>query len=111
MEQSDPIERFRHDIHRLRHVYNVSFPSALKIWRYAAHHILWESLDTKIMCGITCAVALRGHGPLAKERRERTLEKSLDTIKHRGPDANGHWVSEECRVGMNGFITPSRGYT
>jgi asparagine synthase (glutamine-hydrolysing) len=55
------------------------------------------------MCGITCAVALRGHGPLAnsKERGdlEKTLEESLDTIKHRGPDANGHWISDDCRVG------------
>jgi asparagine synthase (glutamine-hydrolysing) len=53
------------------------------------------------MCGITCTVALRGHGPLAKERGElsKTLEQSLDTIKHRGPDAEGHWISEDCRVG------------
>jgi asparagine synthase (glutamine-hydrolysing) len=55
------------------------------------------------MCGITCAVALRGHGPLAipKERGEleKTLEESLNTIKHRGPDANGHWISDDCRVG------------
>jgi asparagine synthase (glutamine-hydrolysing) len=55
------------------------------------------------MCGITCAVALRGHGPLLAGDRavlSTTLEKSLDTIKHRGPDANGHWISEDCRVGM-----------
>jgi asparagine synthase (glutamine-hydrolysing) len=53
------------------------------------------------MCGITCAVALRGHGPLAKERGElsKTLDQSLDNIKHRGPDAEGHWISEDCRVG------------
>ncbi|KAE8830705.1 hypothetical protein PTNB85_07292 [Pyrenophora teres f. teres] len=54
------------------------------------------------MCGITCAVALRGHGPLAKERGvlSKTLEESLDSIKHRGPDANGHWISEDCRVAL-----------
>jgi asparagine synthase (glutamine-hydrolysing) len=54
------------------------------------------------MCGITCAVALRGHGPLATNRGglSKVLEESLDTIKHRGPDANGHWISEDCRVGM-----------
>jgi asparagine synthase (glutamine-hydrolysing) len=54
------------------------------------------------MCGITCAVALRGHGPLDKDRRRlgQTLEDSLDTIKHRGPDADGYWISEDCRVGM-----------
>ncbi|KAJ5060968.1 hypothetical protein J3E72DRAFT_316619, partial [Bipolaris maydis] len=54
------------------------------------------------MCGITCAVALRGHGPLLagdSAALSTTLEKSLDTIKHRGPDANGHWISEDCRVG------------
>jgi asparagine synthase (glutamine-hydrolysing) len=54
------------------------------------------------MCGITCAVALRGHGPLVKKRGEleKTLEESLDTIRHRGPDANGYWISEDYRVGM-----------
>jgi asparagine synthase (glutamine-hydrolysing) len=57
------------------------------------------------MCGITCAVALRGHGPLAKGRGgvgrlSKILEESLNTIEHRGPDANGHWISEDCRVGM-----------
>ncbi|CAN9227763.1 unnamed protein product [Alternaria alternata] len=54
------------------------------------------------MCGITCAVALRGHGPLAKEREElsKTLDQSLDNIKHRGPDAEGHWISEDCRVAL-----------
>ncbi|EUC46178.1 hypothetical protein COCMIDRAFT_36138 [Bipolaris oryzae ATCC 44560] len=55
------------------------------------------------MCGITCAVALRGHGPLLAGDRaalSTTLEKSLDTIKHRGPDANGHWISEDCRVAL-----------
>lgn len=58
------------------------------------------------MCGITCAVALRGHGPLLagdSAALSTTLEKSLDTIKHRGPDANGHWISEDCRVGMSFF--------
>jgi asparagine synthetase B (glutamine-hydrolysing) len=65
------------------------------------------------MCGITCTVALRRHGPLAKKRElERTLEKSLDTIKHRGPDANGHWISEDCRVGMCiKLISPLNNYT
>ncbi|KAA8618169.1 AsnB Asparagine synthase glutamine-hydrolyzing [Pyrenophora tritici-repentis] len=54
------------------------------------------------MCGITCAVALWGHGPLTKERGalSKTLEESLDNIKHRGPDANGHWISEDCRVAL-----------
>lgn len=53
------------------------------------------------MCGISCAVALRGHGPLTTDRNElsKTLEHSLDTIKHRGPDAKGHWISNDCRVG------------
>lgn len=54
------------------------------------------------MCGITCAVALRGHGPLHQSRAilSKTLNESLDAIKHRGPDANGHWISDDCRVGQ-----------
>lgn len=55
------------------------------------------------MCGISCAVALRGHGPLDhnRERLNRTLKESLDTIKHRGPDSNGQWISENQRVGKS----------
>ena len=53
------------------------------------------------MCGISCAVALRGHGPLDRNREKlsKILDESLDTIKHRGPDANGQWISENQQVG------------
>jgi hypothetical protein len=65
---------------------------------------------TTYMCGITCAVALRGHGPLVATQQHQhgggsgglseMLEESLDTIRHRGPDAKGCWISEDARVGM-----------
>ena len=48
-------------------------------------------------------VTLRGHRPLYKDRSSlsKTINDSLDTIKHRGPDSKGHWISENGRVGMN----------
>ncbi|KAF2826988.1 glutamine-hydrolyzing asparagine synthase [Ophiobolus disseminans] len=54
------------------------------------------------MCGISCAVTLRGHKPLCGDRASlsRTLDESLNTIKHRGPDANGQWISENGRVAL-----------
>lgn len=53
------------------------------------------------MCGISCVVALRGQNPLFDARSElsKALDDSLNTIKHRGPDANGQWISENERVG------------
>lgn len=66
------------------------------------------------MCGISCSITLRGYGPAArhgdkKNRQEATalaregisdqLEKSLEIIKHRGPDDRGYWISDDCRVG------------
>ncbi len=61
------------------------------------------------MCGISCAVALRGHGPLHHSRKglEHTIRKSLDKIKYRGPDASGSWISEDFRVGTSRYIYPS----
>jgi asparagine synthetase B (glutamine-hydrolysing) len=46
-------------------------------------------------------VTLRGHRPLCKDQAtlSKTINESLDTIKHRGPDSNGHWVSDDERVG------------
>ncbi|KAL6704416.1 hypothetical protein ACN47E_008268 [Coniothyrium glycines] len=54
------------------------------------------------MCGISCAVTLQGHGPLTNDRDKlgQTLDESLNTIKHRGPDANGYWISDDCRVAL-----------
>lgn len=53
------------------------------------------------MCGISCAVTLRGHQPLCGDRAKlaKTVDQSLDTIKHRGPDSNGQWISDNGRVG------------
>jgi asparagine synthase (glutamine-hydrolysing) len=53
------------------------------------------------MCGISCVITLRGHRPLCGNRASlaKTLNASLDTIKHRGPDANGQWISANGRVG------------
>jgi asparagine synthase (glutamine-hydrolysing) len=53
------------------------------------------------MCGISCVVTLRGHQPLCKDRTAlgKTVEESLDTIKHRGPDSNGQWINDNGRIG------------
>ena len=34
-----------------------------------------------------------------RDRLERDLDASLDTITHRGPDSRGRWFSEDNRVG------------
>jgi len=39
-----------------------------------------------------------GHASARKEIA-RDLDKSLDQIKHRGPDSRGHWISGDNRVG------------
>lgn len=64
------------------------------------------------MCGISARVAL---GPsngskAAKASLESSLEairgqldKSLDAIAHRGPDAKGIWVSDDGGVGETFF--------
>lgn len=53
------------------------------------------------MCGISCAVAWRGSGPLysSRDMLNDTLDQSLDSIKHRGPDGKGKWISNDLRVG------------
>lgn len=56
------------------------------------------------MCGTSCAVALRGHPRSAnspdRAHLSKTLDESLEYIRHRGPDAKGQWISDDCRVGM-----------
>lgn len=64
------------------------------------------------MCGISCSIRLNGaphvngHSTGAasiEAQRERTsieLDKSLELIKHRGPDARGQWISDDARIGM-----------
>ncbi|KAI9692564.1 MAG: hypothetical protein M1822_006795 [Bathelium mastoideum] len=55
------------------------------------------------MCGISCIVALSGT-PVPKRPEytslENDLRKSLNTIRHRGPDAIGTWSSRNKRVGL-----------
>lgn len=71
------------------------------------------------MCGITVSIALgrsgpsqtpghanghaspgqRNHNPPKPTSLEDELNKSLDLIAHRGPDAKGVWVSPDGRIG------------
>lgn len=55
------------------------------------------------MGGVTAFLALRGKsGEDAKrldENLDKALEQSLDIIKHRGPDAQGQWMSDDRSVG------------
>ncbi|KAK6389737.1 hypothetical protein LTR65_006219 [Meristemomyces frigidus] len=71
------------------------------------------------MCGISCILSLANdashqhtrdlpngtHGDAAKpngkrERLEEELKASLEQIRHRGPDATGTWISDDCRVAL-----------
>lgn len=56
------------------------------------------------MCGISVVVTLDTKATSSKDSRYRAelkekLGRSLDSIKHRGPDARGLWISENNRVG------------
>lgn len=68
------------------------------------------------MCGISCVFGLAANLPEShqyqsngysngdthlQERKKllHDLDQSLDKIKHRGPDARGHWLSADNRVG------------
>lgn len=55
------------------------------------------------MCGISCIVALHEATRLAHQRDKKSIEdklrKSLEQIRHRGPDSTGTWISEDGRVG------------
>jgi asparagine synthase (glutamine-hydrolysing) len=46
------------------------------------------------MCGIAGLVDLRG-----REVRTETIKAMTDAIKHRGPDGEGQWVSENVGIG------------
>ena len=60
------------------------------------------------MCGICCAVRLPSESKSNSRQvngyngddLETGLKAGLERIAHRGPDAQGHWVSEDGRVGM-----------
>ena len=74
------------------------------------------------MCGISCVFGLQAHSPKpdphemngytngdkhSHDRKQllHDLDESLDKIKHRGPDARGHWLSADNRVGT--LVVPS----
>lgn len=64
------------------------------------------------MCGISAIVSLhrsngitsndqsdRTDGSSNKEALTRQMQESLDTIKHRGPDSSGIWISDDEDIG------------
>lgn len=55
------------------------------------------------MCGITAFLAVQETpDPAVKSRKESlqsAIDSSLDVVEHRGPDARGQWISEDCSVG------------
>jgi asparagine synthetase B (glutamine-hydrolysing) len=57
------------------------------------------------MCGISAIVALpyaQKGGPdhFDDEALKKQMQASLDLIKHRGPDHNGIWISEDRNIGV-----------
>ena len=56
------------------------------------------------MCGLTCVVALNEQKSRNDHDRKQDISKRLNESfvcqKHRGPDSNGEWISEDGRVGM-----------
>ncbi|KAJ7828020.1 putative asparagine synthase [Mycena olivaceomarginata] len=52
------------------------------------------------MCGLTSAFYPDGVTPPSVEALQRGLDASLETIKHRGPDSRGTYVSPDGRVGL-----------
>lgn len=72
------------------------------------------------MCGISCilsvsdpthrhtpngthsdaaAAAAPSNSDAKREALRKELHASLEQIRHRGPDATGDWISDDCRVG------------
>lgn len=68
------------------------------------------------MCGISAVLTLRGHTSNhtvngdTKHILEKQLDESLKIIKHRGPDAEGQWISSDEKVGtcLNHHLLSSR---
>ncbi|KAK3681184.1 hypothetical protein LTR37_020966, partial [Vermiconidia calcicola] len=58
------------------------------------------------MCGISAIVALQNRRSSAsaqedeadQERLYQRMQKSLDLIKHRGPDSSGIWISDDQKI-------------
>lgn len=59
------------------------------------------------MCGISAIVALAAKTengvPGNREKLTAQMQASLDMIKHRGPDSDGIWISEDERIGLIGI--------
>ena len=55
------------------------------------------------MCGISCIVAIEERTGLVNKQDKATIKdrltKSLEQIRHRGPNSTGIWISQERRVG------------
>lgn len=57
------------------------------------------------MCGFTAVVSLSiqpldpSFSALSDDQTTSKLDRSLEAITHRGPDARGKWTSEDGRVG------------
>ncbi|KAJ7776969.1 putative asparagine synthase [Mycena maculata] len=52
------------------------------------------------MCGLTAIYHSDSCSPPSRDEIMSMLDTSLSTIDHRGPDAQGTFVSEDCRVGL-----------
>ncbi|KIN08789.1 hypothetical protein OIDMADRAFT_108177 [Oidiodendron maius Zn] len=58
------------------------------------------------MCGLTAFLALRGlsapghNGKFPADQAEDALKASMKIVKHRGPDAEGHWISSDSEVAL-----------
>ena len=56
------------------------------------------------MCGISCIVALEGRARRStqkdKDQIAGRLDASFETLRHRGPDSTGKWVSKDGRVAL-----------
>ncbi|KAF8202636.1 putative asparagine synthase [Mycena galopus ATCC 62051] len=52
------------------------------------------------MCGLISAFYPDGVSPPSVEALEKGLDTSLETIKHRGPDSRGTYVSQDGRVAL-----------
>ena len=79
------------------------------------------------MCGISCILSLQNshhkipdpgrlpngvegvelNGDVEYNGLAKEMDESLDTIKHRGPDARGQWISPDKRVGPLAFLLAS----
>ncbi|KDQ07926.1 hypothetical protein BOTBODRAFT_38363 [Botryobasidium botryosum FD-172 SS1] len=52
------------------------------------------------MCGLTAVYYAQASPPPSTANLGSALNKSLETIKYRGPDSSGTWVSDDARVGL-----------